>query len=169
MSSAFWAADSLATQMTANANAARAATALHRQQGYHCGDIGIQRAALAELRRLDPGNPLLFPAVSERIYDLAERVCWRHGWARGASFEADPHQIHSQLLTEFEASRDEAIKKAVAEPIKARKRGWIFINRRTVFSWQGVEYPAEQAAIAAKRAELNRLQAARLGDQLAPA
>lgn len=169
MSTAYWAADSIATQISANANAARAADALKRQQGYHCGAIGIQRAALAELRRIDPGNPLLHPDVSERIYNLAEREFWRRGWEHGSSFEADPHAVLAELLAEFEASRATAIQKADAEPIKSRKRGWFFISRRTVFSWRGTEHATEQEAAAAKQAELDRLRAAKLGDRLVSA
>lgn len=169
MSAAYWAADSIATQISANANAARAATALKRQQGYHAGDGAVKRAALAELRRIAPGNPLLHPDVSERIYNLAEREFWRHGWDRGSSFEADPHAILAELLAEFEASRATAIQKADAEPIKSRKRGWFFISRRTVFSWRGAEHSTEQEAAAAKRAELDRLRAEKLGDRLVSA
>jgi len=168
MNVAFWAADSLATQINANANAARARGVLRRQQGFHCGDLAIQMAALAELHRLDPGNPLFSPGVRGRIYSLAEREFWRHGWARGSSLETDPHAVLHELLAEFETARAQAIKKARAEPVKPRRRGWFFINRRTVFCWRKAEHATEHAAAAAQQTELDRLQAARLGDPFDP-
>lgn len=165
---AFWAADSIATQITANANAARAANSMKRQQGYHCGDLAIQRAALNELRRLDPGNPLLIESVQDKIYDTAERELWRHGWARGSRYAADPHQVHAELLSEFEVKRSKLIQQVQDAPVKVKRRGWFFINRRDVFVLAGDEYESEAGAERARVAELARLQSTSLHDQSNP-
>lgn len=166
MGSTFWYADSLATQLNADANAARAANVLKTQQGYHSADAAIMRAGLAELQRLDPNNPLMISAVRSRIFDQAEREFWRHGWDRGSSFKADPNAILAQLQAEFDEARVLAIKNIEAQPIRPRRRGWIFYNRRTVFAWRGTDHDTEAQAAAAQHLELARLRAAQLGDQL---
>lgn len=165
-SGAFWAADAIATQLQANAAAVRANSVLKNQQGYHCGDLGIRRAALAELQRLDPNNPLLIAVVQKRIYTRAERTFWRHGWDDGSTYEADPQQVHAELLIEFEAARAVAIAEAQGESVKQGRRGLWFLSRRTVFVWRGVEHATSGEALNAQQAELCRLENAKLGDKL---
>lgn len=165
-SGAFWAADSIATQLQANAAAIRANSTIKNQQSNHCGDLAIQLAALTELQRLDPNNPLLIAVVQKRIYTRAERTFWREGWNAGSCYTADPHQVHAELLAEFEAARVVAVARARGEIIKHERRGLWFLNRRTVFVWRGIEHATEAEALEAQQAELFRLENAKLGDKL---
>lgn len=164
--SAYWAGDAIATNLARQADAVRANATLRRQQGFHCGDIAIQASALRELQRFDPDNPLFHSSVQAKIYKMAEAEFSQHGWDRGSSVQVDVKIIHEQLLAEFDNARQQAIATTSREHVKQLRRGWFFINRRTVFAWGGTEHATEDCAVAAKQAELVRLQATSLGDPL---
>jgi len=162
----FWAADSLAQSISGARERAVANSTLLKQQGYHAGDIGVRRCAIEALRAIAPDHPLLIDSVSDRIYSLAERTFYTSGWAAACTIKIDPAQILSKIQAEFEKARVAAILKTEADLIKKRRRGWVLINRRTVWAWHKKEYPAEGNALAAKEAELQRLNTAKLGDKL---
>jgi hypothetical protein len=166
MNNGFWAADAIGTNLGRIADNERSARALANQQGYHCGDLAIQRAALDALRAIQPDHPIFCEPVRERIYEMGEREFRGRGWAAGSALTVDANQIHRDLLVEFENQRSAAIAKAQAELVKHRRMGWFLINRRPVWCWSGIDHPTPEAANAAKQTELQRLASARLGHPL---
>ena len=164
MNAGYWAGDAIATSIGRAADNDRANRALHGQQSFHCGDLAIQRAALAELERLDPQNVMFKPCVQDEIYRLAEVEFKRRGWDKGSSFTVDPAAVYSTLLADFEKRREEAITAAQAEPIKHRRRGWW--ARRSEFSWRQTKTATREEALALQAAELQHLAGASLGDHL---
>lgn len=160
----FLAGDNIALAMENAANTARANTELKRQQGYNAGDIGLRNAALAELQKVDPENPLLrYEAVRERIYNLAKSEFYRSGWAKATALQADPKAVHAQLQEEFEAARAHALVVADQDPEKCT-RG--IFRLREVFRWNGEDFKSREEAADAKQRELSRLRAAKFGDEL---
>lgn len=165
-STMFWAADSLAQSISGARERAAANSTLRKQQGYHAGDIGVKRCAIEALRAIAPDHPILIDSVSDRIYSLGERTFYKSGWAAACAIKIDPAQVLSKIQAEFEESRVAAILKTEKESIKKRRRGWVLINRRTVWAWRKSEHPIEIDALAAKEEELQRLNTAKLGDRL---
>lgn len=166
MNAGYWAGDAIATQISANGAAARARSTLERQQSYHAGDIAIQRAALAALHDLAPDHPIFTAVVRDRIFSIAEREMYRRGWGHASQLLLDPNRIKAELQAQFDAARVLAIKKADGEPVGSHRRGWLFVNRRSVYTWRGVEHLTPQEAETARQSELARLRAVQLGDQL---
>lgn len=164
MNKGYLAGDNIALAMENAINTARANSTLDRQKGYHCGDLAIQAAALAELRRLDPENVLLNPAVRRRIFGLAEAEFHRRGWDKGSCFKVPLDEVHAQLLKEFEEAREKARVRAKLDEVKTRTKG--FFKTREVHSWRDKEFPTRDDALAAKQAELDRIARAALGDNL---
>lgn len=165
MNAGYWAGDAIATSIGRARDRDRANREIQGQQGYHCGDIAVQRAALAELRRVDPENVLFKPVVIDRIWHLGEREFKRQGWTKGSALEVDPATAHAELLAEFEELRTKAIAAAEAEPVKHRRQGWPWA-RRDEFSWRKTVVATEREALALQAAELARLAGASLGDDL---
>lgn len=165
MSKGYWAADAIATSIGRAADQDRANRAMREQQSFHCGDLAVQRAALAELRRVDPDNVLFKPVVIDRIWRLGEAEFDRRGWDKGSSLEVDPATVYKTLLHEFEERRKRAIAAAQAEPVKHRRRGWPWA-RRDEFSWLKMAVATEREALALQATELARLAGASLGDEL---
>ncbi len=169
-SAAFWAADSIATQMDANAAAIRAASSMRHQQGYHCGDLAVKHAALREIARLDPDNPLLIEAVQETIYANGQREFWRNGWEAGCAHahEADPHAVFADLTIEFKAKQAELISKVQSEQVQKKRKGWFFINRRDIYIFGKTRFNSQDEAELARAAQLRHLGACTLASGLAP-
>ncbi|WP_137920082.1 hypothetical protein [Hydrogenophaga sp. 2FB] len=164
MNKGYLVGDNIALAMENAANTARANTELKRQQGYNAGDIGLRNSALAELRKVDPENPLLrYEAVRDRIYSLAESEFYRSGWAKATALQADPKEVHAQLLEEFEATRAHAIVLADQDP-ETCTRG--IFRLREVYRWNGQEFKSPEEAADAKQRELSRLRATQFGDDL---
>lgn len=161
----YWAGDAIATNLGRIADNDRANRAMREQQSFHCGDLAIQRAALAELERLDPQNVMFKPCVQDEIYRLAEVEFKRRGWDKGSSFTVDPAAVYSNLLVDFEKRRESAIAAAKAEPVKHRRRGWPWA-RRDDFSWRRQVTATEHDALALQAAEIVRLVGAGFGNEL---
>lgn len=165
MNKGYWAGDAIATNIGRIADNERSARVLREQQSYHCGDLAVQAAALAELRRLDPDNVLFKPEVHLRIWTLGESEFNRKGWARAVELTVDPREVYSQLVAEFEEARKKAIQTVDAEPIKHQRKGWPWARRdEYVFRKQKATSHAE--ALRLQAAERERLARARLGDKL---
>lgn len=164
MTKGYLAGDNIALAMEKSINTARANATLDKQKGYHCGDLSVQAAALAELRRLDPENVLLKPGVQRRIHDLAEAEFHRRGWDKGASFTVSPADVHSQLLKEFEEAREKARIRAKLDKVKTRTKG--FFRTREVHKWRNQEFSTYEEAVAAQHAELARIAGISLGDKI---
>lgn len=161
----YWAGDAIATNLGRIADNDRANRAMREQQSFHCGDLAVQRAALAELARLDPENIMFMPSVRDEIYRLAELEFKRRGWDKGSSFIADPAAVYSDLLADFEKRREKAIAAAKAEPVKHRRRGWPWA-RRDEFSYRKQVVLTERDALALQTDEIVRLTGASFGDAL---
>lgn len=163
-SSALWAADSIATSIEAAGARARAASEMRAQQAYHCGDIAILRAALCALGSREPDHPLLIDAVRERIFEIGKATFYSGGWSKGSSVVVDPHEVLLKILMEHEARKAELVAKAAAMSITAIRRGIPFINRRTVYRYDVVDYPTFEEAEAAKRQWITFFEKAGMGE-----
>lgn len=163
MNKGYWAGDSIATNLARVADNDRASRVLRQQQAYYCGALALQRAALAELERIDPQNTIFRPGVQTRIKSLGEAEMKRLGWNLGSSLIVDPAAVYTALLTEFEASRSAAIAAAEAEPVKHLRRGW-FWARRDEFSWRKQIVNTREEGLALQSAEIVRLADSELGD-----
>jgi hypothetical protein len=163
-SSAYWAADSIATSIEAAGARSRAHNAIRTQQAYHCGDIVIQRAALSALAELEPEHPLLHPLVQERIFDMGKATFQQSGWSKGCSVEVDPRALFKQLCDAHEKRKADLLAQAKALDVLELKRGIPLINRRTVYRYDVVDYATLEAAEQAKHDLISTIEQAQLGD-----
>lgn len=90
--------------------------------------------------------------------DLAQRSFQRQGWGPTCLLSIDPREVAAQIEQERLAAIDAAIEKAENGPVREKRKGWIFFNRRTIYCWGEVEHVDEVAARASKAAEHWRLR-----------
>lgn len=136
------------------------------QSAHHAGDLAMLNAALREISRLSPDNPILQPEVARSIYESGVTTFRDHGWKAAIHLEVDPHSVHNEHLIDFEGRRQRLITALAASPIEHQYSRFLLLFRKVQISWRGRIYPTLHAATAAKNAELARLRACSLGDAL---
>lgn len=133
---------------------------------HHAGDLAILNAALAELNRVCPTNPLLQPEVAKGIYEMGVYTFQHHGWRAAQRLSPDPHALQRDHAHDFEARRQHLIEAIGASPIERRTTRRLLLLRQQTITWRGRLYPSMHAAQTAKNAELARLRRCTPGEQL---
>lgn len=139
---------------------------LNEARAHHAGDVALMHAAMNEVARLDPKNPLLMRDVARSIYEMGATTFHERGWKAATRLVADPRTVLTEHQIDFEGRRQRLIEAVGASAVEITTRRYLLIFRRRVVMWRGRVYPTERAAVAAKRSELNRLRGSVLGDPL---
>ncbi|MFW2357452.1 hypothetical protein [Hydrogenophaga sp.] len=139
---------------------------LNEARAHHAGDVALMHAAMGELARLDPKNPLLMPDVARSIYGLGATTFHERGWKAVTKLVVDPRAVLTEHQIDFEGRRQRLIDAVGASAVEVTAERFLLIFRRRVVTWRGRVYPTERAAMAAKRSELKRLRASVLGEPL---
>lgn len=137
------------------------------QLAYHCGDVALQNAALAELLRIDPKNPLVHESVRAYIFEMGQHEFFAKGWRKANRLSLNPNDILHDLHVDFEARRLQLLMRAESAPIE-RKKVRRFFFKTVRYTWMGRTFDTLEVATAAKRAECLRLTRCVMGDRLEP-
>lgn len=161
MSSAYWAADSIAQGMDAARQRAAATHELRKAERWHRGDLVLANAALAALAALAPGHPLSNLAVQNRIVELGEKT---RTFAEARALQIDPAAVLAQLVTDHEQARAQVLIQIESTPVKTGRRG--FLWHRLVFVFAGTDWPTRGQAEQHKLRTANLARTAGIDDSL---
>lgn len=139
---------------------------LSEVRAHHAGDLALMHAAMNELARLDPKNPLLIPDVARSIYEMGATEFHERGWKAASNLTADPRAVLTDHQIDFEGRRKRLIDAVSASAVAITSVRYLFFFRRRVVMWRGRRYHSEPAALAAKGRELKRLRGSVLGEPL---
>lgn len=142
-----------------------AAQDLRTAEHHHGRTLALLVATLAELRRLDPENPLHVPEVQDHIrdwggYTIDRSKSFRPVW----DLEFDLPAILRMVQQDHEAARAAAV--AALESAKVETRRLFFRPWRTYGRVLNVKFPSVPLAGAARRRALAAAGCAKLGDSL---
>ncbi|MDP2371289.1 hypothetical protein [Rhodoferax sp.] len=143
----------------------RAERDLRTAEHHHGRTIALLVAAFAELRRLDPSNPLHVPHVQERIrdwggYTIDRSKSFQPVW----DLEFDPAAILRMVQEEHEAAKAATV--ASLELAKVETKRCFFRPWLTYARVLGVKFPSAELAHAARLRALAAASCAQLGDDL---
>lgn len=162
MSSAYWAADAIATNIEAINDRRHAAAALTRAEQYHRGTIAQLAAALNAIRELDSSHALNHQVVLDVIdHDGECTDTFRQAWR----LEHDPAQILTALKEQFEKMRTAKLAEVRLMLIRKKRRGW-FWRRYDAFLFGKVVHLTMQEAVAAKSRAISFVTTSKFGDDL---
>lgn len=139
---------------------------LGEARAHHAGDLALMHAAMNEVARLDPKNPVLIPDVARSIYEMGATTFRERGWSAALKVVADPRAVLTEHQIDFEGRRQRLMEAVGASCLEITSRRYLLVFRRRVVTWRGRVYPTEQAAQAAKKRELKRLRNSVLGEPL---
>lgn len=171
-SSGYWAGDAIATSMKAAADRERANVELGKAERYHAGTLAVLNAALAELRRVDPGNPLLLDEV-QQVIDAAGEDAYRrtNGFQAVHALELDPAAILKDLQADFESRRTEVLAELEDAPIVETTRSthwWAIFSSVPCWNYVVVQVDTPEEAERVKAVSISLARCAKLGDTLDP-
>lgn len=135
------------------------------QLAFHCGDVALQNAALAEVLRIDPKNALVHESVRAYIFEMGQHEFFARGWRKANRLILNPNDILRDLHVESDSRRLQLLKRAEMAPIQ-RKTVRHFFYRTVRYTWMSRTFDTLDSAAAAKRAECLRLARCVLGDRL---
>lgn len=144
----------------------RAANAeLRRAEHEHGRSMALLVACLAELRRLEPGNPVHVSQVQEKIHAMG-------GWTIDHSntfqsvwdLEFDLPALLARVKDEFQQLQAGVLKKLAK--LKAEEKRYFFRPWKKYGALGHLKYASAQGAEAARLRAIEIAQSAQLGDQL---
>lgn len=143
----------------------RAEQDLRTAEHHHGRTLGLLVATLAELRRLDPENPLHVPEVQDHIrhwggYTIDRSKTFQAVW----NLKFDLPAILRMVQQDHEAARAAAV--AALESAKVETRRFFFRPWRTYGRVLNVKFASAELADAARLRALAAAACAQLGDDL---
>lgn len=142
-------------------------TELRKAESYHAGTLAQLAAALRELERLDPGNPMHYQQVLDVIDAEGERCFHRtKRFADIWDLRPDPAGILAHLQAEHEKSRTTVLDQIESETLLRRTTRFLWFKEKTHFVFAGTKFPTPEAAAAVKKRMTEAARGARLGESL---
>lgn len=171
MANGYWAGDSIAQSIERAGDRARANAELAKAERWHAGTLAVMRAAVAELRRVDPANPLLVGQVFDHIDAAGENAYRKGGFKAVRALQLSPAAILADLLAQHEARRQQTLTALHAEPIQrstVAARWWTPWRRQAVWCFFGARSSSPQQGEFVKHTSCQLARCAGLDDELDP-
>jgi hypothetical protein len=146
------------TTARANRQIAKANRELEKAETLHLGTVARCVAYMAALRRLDPGNALLVPAVSQ-VIDAQGEACaaYQDSFGNAWALKFAPEEILADLKKKQRNAVDVLTREIENEPILEKKIGLLWW-KSTVFTWCGIQFQSHEGAAEGKTFAVNELK-----------